>query len=118
MCPSCGARNDAGVDSCSTCGAPLSTVQRIFGTAAKPTRPLWLDEARQRAQGLKDGDLKPSEERMGALLDIDRRREASHAEAVYRQRERDRKLIRLMLVAFVLFLAAIALVTVLNLVNA
>lgn len=55
---------------------------------------------------------------MGALLDIDRRREASHAEAVYRQRERDRKLIRLMLVAFVLFLAAIALVTVLNLVNA
>ncbi len=111
VCPSCGTENDPGAEACTNCGEPLSAVGRIFGHAAKPTQPRWLDEARDRAQTLKDEGLKTSEERMQSFLDIDRRREAWQAEAAARQRLRDQRLLRMVAMGFGLFLIVVVFVT-------
>jgi Double zinc ribbon len=110
-CPACGAENPPEAETCANCGEPLSAVGRIFGHAAKPTQPRWLDEARDRAQALKDEDRKPSEERMQTFLDIDRRREAWQAESAARQRRNDRRLLRAVSVGFALFVVVVVLVT-------
>jgi hypothetical protein len=114
-CPACGAENHPEAETCVDCGEPLSAVGRIFGHAAKPTQPRWLDEARDRAQALKDEDRQPSEERMQTFLDIDRRREAYQAESAARQRQRDRRLLQAMAVGLGLFLIVVVVITLFNL---
>jgi hypothetical protein len=93
----------------------LSPVGRIFGHAAAPSQPRWLDEARTRAPSLKVEGEKSSGVRMQNLIDIDRRREARQAEAVANQRRRDRRLLRIVGIAFVGFLIIVAVVTALQL---
>ena len=105
-CPACGAENQEGAESCSSCGEPLSTVARIFGHAAQPSQPGWLAQARGRAPELKEIGRHASDERMQGFLEIDRKREAWQAEQAGLQRQRDKKVLTVALIGSGIFLLA------------
>jgi hypothetical protein len=106
-CPVCGAENEAAAETCVACGEPLSTVGRIFGHAADPMQPVWLEQARGRAPELKQVGQAGSEARMEGLLDVDRRREAWQSERASQQHRRDRRVLTFALVGSGLFLLVV-----------
>jgi hypothetical protein len=114
-CRACGGLNDSAAEHCAHCGEPLTPVGRIFSHAAAPLQPRWLDEARGRAQTLKDEGARSSEVRMQTFVEIDRRREARQAEAAGLQRRRDQLLLRAVGIAFGGFLVIVAIVSLLRL---
>ena len=103
-CPVCGAENVDTAEACGNCGEPLSTVGRIFGHAAEPSQPIWLEQARGRAPDLKERGRQASDVRMGGLTEIDRKRESWQAERAAFQREKDRKVLMVAMIGSGLFL--------------
>jgi hypothetical protein len=107
-CPACGRAHAAGAETCTYCGEPLTSVARVLTSPAAPRQPRWLEQNRQRATELRRNEDAASEERLGSLLETDRRRlEAERAVAV-RTEARER---RTMLLAGLMFalIAALAL---------
>ncbi|HMK09331.1 MAG TPA: zinc ribbon domain-containing protein [Anaerolineales bacterium] len=114
-CPACGSPYASGAQTCAKCGEPLTSVARILSAPAAPRQPRWLQQNRQRAPDLRKVEDKASAERLGALLEVDRRRlEAERAEAA-RTRVRERRVVILAAVLFAL-IAALALGVVLAIV--
>jgi hypothetical protein len=103
-CPVCGTENEETAEACGNCGEPLSAVGRIFGHAAEPSQPVWLEQARGRAPDLKERGRQASDVRMDGLTEIDRKREAWQAERAAFQREKDRKVLMVAMIGSGVFL--------------
>jgi hypothetical protein len=90
-CPACGRPYAIGAETCSDCGEPLTSVARVLTAPAAPRQPRWLQQNRQRASELRKSEDRASEERLGTLVETDRRRlEAERAVAVRTERRERR----------------------------
>jgi DNA-directed RNA polymerase subunit RPC12/RpoP len=110
VCPVCKQINPPEAEQCLKCGEPLTMTARVVlrhMTAAR--QPLFLEQARGMAAGLKSkGDL-ASEERMDRFREIDRKRESQDAKELARREMRDRKLLLVSAGAVAVLLMAILL---------
>jgi hypothetical protein len=85
----------ADADSCPKCGEPVSLFGQVMARHADSRRsPLWLEQARGQAQGVRLEEELASQKRFEILEETDRRRlEAVEREALAQQRK-DRLILR------------------------
>jgi len=88
-CPGCGALMATDADECPKCGEPVSLFGQVMARHVDSRRsPLWLEQARGQAHGVRQQEERASEKRFEALQETDRRRlEATERDELAQQRK-------------------------------
>jgi RNA polymerase subunit RPABC4/transcription elongation factor Spt4 len=94
-CPACGSEIGADTDACPECGEPVSLFGQVMARHTDSRRsPLWLEQARGQAQGVRREEELASQKRYETLQETDRRRlEAVEREELVQQ-HKDRLTLR------------------------
>jgi hypothetical protein len=103
--------NPLNANKCESCQEPLTIFSRVVSRHSKSTRIWRLDQARNQANKLKAAEAHASEARMEDFLEIDRKRKSAQREASVRQQEADRQLFRSVRIGLGIFLAIVAIVS-------
>jgi hypothetical protein len=90
-CPACGRAHAIGAQTCTYCGEPLTSVARVLAAPSAPRQPRWLQQNRQRATELRQAEDQASEDRMGTLVETDRRRLEADRVLAERTQARERR---------------------------
>ena len=94
-CPACGSLIDADTDACPKCGEPVSLFGQVMARHADSRRsPLWLEQARGQAPGVRHEEEVASQKRFEALQETDRRRLEAEAQDELAQQRKDRLTLR------------------------
>jgi hypothetical protein len=94
-CAACGSPVGANADSCPKCGEPISLFGQVMARHADSRRsPLWLEQARGRAQGVRLEEELASQKRFEVLEETDRRRLEAVDREASAQRRKDRLILR------------------------
>lgn len=107
-CPACGRAHAMGAETCTYCGEPLTSVARVLTAPSAPRQPRWLQQNRQRAPELRKSEDQASEERMGSLVETDRRRLEAERVLAVRTQARERRALLLAGLVFALIAALAA----------
>jgi hypothetical protein len=91
LCPRCGHANETNAESCEICGESLSVVDRILRRQVISGKPQWLQDARERAPGIKEHEEVSSRQRLEMLMDVDRKREEELRIAKQIQSQQERR---------------------------
>jgi hypothetical protein len=95
-CPACGLPVGAQADACPTCGEPISLFGQVMTRHADTRQsPLWLEQARGQARGVRLEEEYASQRRFEVLEASDRRRLVSVEQAELAQQRKDRLVIQL-----------------------
>jgi hypothetical protein len=97
-----------GAQTCTYCGEPLTSVARVLTAPSAPRQPRWLQQNRQRASELRKSEDQASEERMGSLIETDRRRLEAERVLAARTQARERRALLLTGLVFALIAALAA----------
>ena len=99
-CPACGLPVSAAADTCPTCGEPISLFGQVMSRHTDTRRsPLWLEQARGQASGVRLEEEQASQRRYGILEATDRRRLEAVERAEWGQQRKDRLTLQLGLAA-------------------
>jgi predicted RNA-binding Zn-ribbon protein involved in translation (DUF1610 family) len=112
VCPVCGHVNAYDVETCRSCGEPLSLVAQVMIRQEGSDQPYRLQQVRNQATALKERESRESEKRMEVLQAIDQRRHAAEAEAKAAQEAYERKVSRIVLLIIPIFFVFIILLVV------
>ncbi len=94
-CPACGAPVAVEADACPHCGEPISLFGQVLTRHTDSRRsPLWLEQVRGQARGVKHEEELASQKRWEALQETDRRRLETEAADELSQRRKDRLTLR------------------------
>jgi len=111
VCPSCRHINDLHVEICSFCEEPLTIISQVIARHESPrVNPRWLKQARSKAASIKAHEESASLERMGALMEIEHRREEALAREYALRQAQDRRILTIIFVlgaSFVVFVFAV-----------
>jgi predicted amidophosphoribosyltransferase len=113
LCPGCGASNAFHLDRCKYCGEPLTSFGRALSRQGAGRRPYKLDQVRLTSARIRAQEEQASQERLGALEEIDNLRIQQEAKAAQAAAARDRKLFRVVFVASGIFLILVVLIVLL-----
>lgn len=113
VCSACGKHNPLDAAKCETCREPLTIFSRVISRHSKSTRSWRLDQARDQANTLKAAEASASEARMENFIETDRKRKVAEREAALLQEEADRQLFRYVRIGLGIFLAIVAVVSLL-----
>jgi hypothetical protein len=87
---------EANADACPTCGEPVSLFGQVMSRHTDTRRsPLWLEQARGQAPGVRLEEEQASQRRYGVLQATDRRRLEAVELAAQEQQRKDRLTLRL-----------------------
>lgn len=112
VCPACGHVNADGVETCWSCGEPLSIVAQVIIRQESSEQPYRLKQVRSQATALKERASRESEKRMEVFQAIDQRRQAAEAEAKKTQEAYQRRLSGIVLLIIPIFIVFIILLVV------
>jgi len=113
VCSACGKHNLLGAVKCESCQEPLTIFSRVVSRHTPSSRIWRLDQARHQANSLKATEAQASEARMEDFLEIDRKRKTGEREAAIMQQEADRLLFRHVKIGLGIFLAVVAIASLL-----
>lgn len=112
VCPACGHVNAYDVETCRSCGEPLSLLAQVMIRHEGRDQPYRLQQVRTQAPALKERESRESGKRMEVLQAIDQRRHAAEAEAKEAQEAYQRKISRIVLLIIPIFIVFIILLVV------
>ena len=101
VCPSCGTLNEPEAEVCEKCDEPLTLLSRVFQRHTRQDIPLWLKHSRRRASDVKSRAEDGSLGRMAVLSEMDRTREEAQAAEEGKRKARDRQVLTVSLVFFI-----------------
>ncbi len=110
-CPACGELNPIEGESCAHCQEPLTVFETVLARQKAGLASYRLEKMRALAPELKEQGNRFSDERMAELTAVDQRRIAADREAMYIQQARDLSLMRNVKIGFAIFLALIAIIS-------
>ena len=107
VCPACRYVNADGVETCRSCGEPLSLVAQVIIRQDSSEQPYRLKQVRSQATALKERESRESEKRMEVFQAIDQRRHAAEAKAKKAQeayQRRDSTIVLFIIPIFIVFI--------------
>ena len=110
-CPACSELNPIERESCSRCQEPLTVFETVLARQKAGLSSYQLEKMRALAPGLKEQGNLRSDERMAELNAVDQRRITADREAMFTQQARDLTLLRNVKIGFGIFLALIAIIS-------
>ncbi len=111
LCPACGALNEIVGESCQACHEPLTVFETVLSRQKAGLSSYRLKQMRDLAAGIKEQSARHSEERMSEFTAVDQRRREAEREAMLIQGVRDIQLLRYVKIGFGIFLALLAIIS-------
>jgi predicted amidophosphoribosyltransferase len=111
LCPLCGALNELEVESCQACQEPLTVFETVLSRQKAGLSSYRLETMRDMAADMQAQSARHSDERMAEFTAIDQRRIEAEREAALNQGERDLRLLRYVKIGFGIFLAVLAIIS-------
>jgi hypothetical protein len=110
ICPACSSTNALENETCQGCGESLTVFSTVLSRQKAGSTSQRLEQLRNQAEKIKEQVNRESEVRMSQFQDIDRRRLEGERMEEITQQERDRILIRNVMIGSGIFLAIIAII--------
>ena len=110
VCPTCGETVDHQTEECPICGEPLTPFSQVISRHQPQSPPLRQRQTRAQAEGIQSAEEIASNERMGRLKDVDRRRLAQARLKAIVQQERDRRILKITAIGSVSFFLLLILI--------
>ena len=108
ICPTCGGKNKIKDEICQNCGESLTVFRTVLSRQDPASSSHRFEQMRTQAESIKTKGNLESAARMSQFLGIDQRRLSAEREAQIIQQEKDRLLIRNVLIAVGIFLGLVA----------
>jgi len=115
-CPACGADNWVLSDHCVQCGRNLDLIDQMARRWQQSTQE-WLHDRQAAMASLKEGEERASQERMAALVEVERQRRQALAQAQAVQREQERRLYTMLAVAAAVFVFIVIITILISLIG-
>ena len=110
-CAVCGKANPAGVRYCQGCGRSVDQVDKMMGERLR-TDAEWRERRVAGVQEMKEKEELDSRRRMAAFWEKERARQEKIRQALAEQRERERKMLMVVIGLMVLFFVAVIVVSI------
>ncbi|MGD2251589.1 MAG: hypothetical protein PVF70_01595 [Anaerolineales bacterium] len=111
LCPICNQPNALESDRCLSCKEPLTTIGQVLSRHTADRKALFLEQARYRANAIKQSEAAASERRLTRLYDIDSQRERTQAKASQEAKAREKSMLSTTLAVAAVFILAIVIAT-------
>jgi hypothetical protein len=110
ICPACNTPNPLDLETCQNCGEPLTIFGTVMARQNPHATPYRLEQMRGQAEGIKARSNQEAELRMTQFREIDQRRLDAERIAQIQQEEKDRLLLRNVLLGIGIFLGLVAII--------
>lgn len=110
ICPACSTPNPLELETCQNCGEPLTILGTVLARQNPGATPQRLEQLRGQAESIKARGNQEAEIRMTQFREIDRRRIDAERSAQILQKEKDRLLLRNVLLGVGIFLGLVAII--------
>jgi hypothetical protein len=115
-CPACGADNWTLADHCVQCGRNLDLIDQMARRWQQSTQE-WLHERQAVMASLKEEEERASQERLAALVEIERQRQQALAQARAMQKEQERRLYTILAVVAAVFVLIVIVMILVSLIG-